>query len=224
LDEAESRHLRDVLRLRAGEKVLVFDGDGGEFLCAVETISKKETTLGIIERVRPAAPRSNLELVLAVALLKGEKFELVVQKAVELGVARLVPLMTKRCDVRIRDARDFAKRLERLERIALEACKQSGRADLMRVDELTDFEKFVAATEGDRLLFAEKSGAGFAEIKPGPKITALVGPEGGWEDVEIESAAARGFQIVTLGGRILRAETAAVAIAAILQHRFGDFS
>jgi 16S rRNA (uracil1498-N3)-methyltransferase len=215
----ETRHLRDVLRLRAGEKIQVFDGEGREFLCATEVISKSETVLEIIEETAPAAPESDLDLMLAVALLKGEKFDLVVQKAVELGVTRLVPLNTRRADVKLKDA---GKKLERWRKIALEACKQSGRARLMEIEMPADFEKFINRAEGAKILFAERGGEGFNSIKADKKITALVGSEGGWEHSEIESAAAHGFQIITLRGRILRAETAAIAVSAILQNNFGD--
>ena len=215
----ETRHLRDVLRLREGEKVQVFDGAGKEFLCAIETISKKETSLKIVEETAPSAPESNLDLTLAVALLKGEKFDLVIQKAVELGVSKLVPLNTKRADVRLKDA---DKKQERWQKIALEACKQSGRARLMQIELPVDSEKFITAAEGARILFAERSGAPFSAIKADKKITALVGSEGGWENAEIEFAASNGFQIITLAGRILRAETAAIAISAVLQNNFGD--
>jgi 16S rRNA (uracil1498-N3)-methyltransferase len=215
----ETRHLRDVLRLREGEKVKVFDGAGKEFLCAIETIAKKETSLKIIEETAPSAPESDLDLTLAVALLKGEKFDLVIQKAVELGVCKLVPLNTKRADVRLKDA---DKKQERWQKIALEACKQSGRARLMQIELPVDFEKFIKTAGGTKILFAERSGASFSEIKADKKITALVGSEGGWEDSEIEFAAANGFQIITLAGRILRAETAAIAISAVLQNNFGD--
>ena len=221
LNTEETRHLRDVLRLREGEKIQVFDGAGREFLCEIENISKRETSLSIIEEIAPAAPESDLDLTLAVALLKGEKFEIVVQKAVELGVARLVPLNTKRADVKLKDA---DKRLERWQKIALEASKQSGRAKLMTIETPVDFENFIKTkTDGAKILFAERGGESFSKIEADKKITALVGSEGGWEDAEIEFAAARGFQIVTLtAGRILRAETAAIAVAAILQNNFGD--
>lgn len=224
LNADETKHLRDVLRLRISEKVKVFDGEGNEFLCEIENISKKETILKIVEEISPFAPISNLNLTLAVALLKGEKFDLVVQKAVELGVKTFVPLMTKRCDVKLKNASDFHKKLERLNRIALEACKQSGRADLMEISELTDFQEFIKSADGTRIFFSERKGENFNKIKPGKKITAVIGSEGGWEDSEIESAIKNGFQIITIGGRILRAETAAISIAAILQHRFGDIN
>ncbi len=222
LSEEETRHLRDVLRLRENEQVKVFDGANREFICRIERIEKRQTVLKIVEEIAPFAPMSNLDLTLAVAILKGEKFDLVLQKAVELGVKTFVPLITKRCDVKIKDAE---KKSERWRKIALEACKQSGRADLMNIETVIEFEKFIENVTGAKILFAERGGAKFSdisEISEPEQITAVVGSEGGWEDSEIESAKANGFQIVTFGGRILRAETAAISFAAILQHRFGD--
>ena len=219
LSEEETRHLRDVLRLRENETVNVFDGENREVICEIEKIEKRQTVLKIIEEVSPTAPSSNLYLTLATAILKGEKFDLVIQKAVELGVKNFVPLVTKRCDVKIKDAE---KKLERWNKIALEACKQSGRAELMKIKMPFDFDEFIQIANGTKILFSERSGESFSNISETEKITAVIGSEGGWEDSEIDSAKANGFKIVTFGGRILRAETAAISIAAILQHRFGD--
>lgn len=217
----ETRHLRDVLRLKESEKIQVFDGAGREFLCEIQSIGKKETLLEIVEEIAPTAPESNLNLTLAVALLKGEKFDLVVQKAVELGVTKLVPLNTKRADVKIKDAE---KKTERWRKIALEACKQSGRAKLMRVENPVDFAKFIETANGTKILFAERGGDKFSAVEKSEAMTAIVGAEGGWEDSEIESARENGFQIITFSGRILRAETAAIVVAAILQNQFGDLN
>ncbi len=226
----ETRHLRDVLRLSENQQIQVFDGAGKEFLCRIISIEKRETHLEIIEETEPKSPESNLDLTLAVALLKGEKFDLVVQKACELGVSTIIPLITKRADVKIRDAKDGAKRLERWQRIALEAAKQSGRAKLMKIETAVNFADFIKISATLRLdgenfvLFAERSGESFGKIEAAEKLTAIIGAEGGWEDGEIEAARTNNFQIVTLKGRILRAETAAIAVAAVLQHRFGDFN
>lgn len=217
----ETRHLRDVLRLSEADKVRVFDGEGNEFSCEIEKIEKKSAGLKIIGKIAPTAPESDLDLTLAVALLKGEKFDWVVQKTVELGATRLVPLNTKRADVKLKDTE---KRTERWRKIALEAAKQSGRAKLMRIENPIDFGKFVAAAGEGGILFSERGGEPFSAVRQSSKITAVIGAEGGWEDAEIESARNGGFQIVTLRGRILRAETAAISIASILQHRFGDLS
>jgi 16S rRNA (uracil1498-N3)-methyltransferase len=226
----ETRHARDVLRLQRGDEVYVFDGAGREYRCAIAEIDRNSTRLNLVERAQPARPESPLKLTLAVALLKGERFDLVVQKATELGASGIVPLATARADARIRGAEDSARRVRRWRRIALEAAKQSGRACLIRIDDPNDFESFVGRTADKhelRLMFAERDGISFAELaaslasKPA-SITALVGSEGGWTDEEITLARGAGWDILTLGGRTLRAETAALAVTALLQHRFGD--
>ncbi|HWS53170.1 MAG TPA: 16S rRNA (uracil(1498)-N(3))-methyltransferase [Pyrinomonadaceae bacterium] len=235
LSAEESRHLRDVLRLRAGDEAFVFDGEGREFACVVAEAGGRrggEARLGVRAPVEPQRPESPLELTLAVGLLKGEKFDLVVQKATELGVSRVVPVVTKRADVRLRDERDAAARAERWRRLALEAAKQSGRARVPAVETPAGFDAFISTEPRPRelrLLFSERGGAGLAaaaEAIPSPPAgaRALVGPEGGWDEAELEAARARGWLLVTLGGRTLRAETAAVAVAALLQHRFGDLT
>ena len=216
----ETRHLRDVLRLRENAEIHIFNGGGREFLCAIEKISKRETELKIIKEVSPTAPESNLDLTLAVALLKGEKYDLVMQKAVELGVSRFVPLKTIRADVKIKDDE---KKMERRRKIIIDATKQCGRAALMEIALPVDFEKFIAVADGVKILFAEKGGTNFSDIENAKKITAVIGAEGGWEEAEIEAARENGFHIITFGGRILRAETAAISVAAVLQNRFGDF-
>ena len=124
----EARHLRDVLRLKSGDEVYVFDGAGREFRCTVANTRRDSAELRIESEVEPAKPESQLQLNLCVALLKGEKFDLVVQKATELGVTKIVPLITRYADIHLRDETDAAKRVARWQRIALEAAKQSGRA------------------------------------------------------------------------------------------------
>lgn len=222
LDADETRHLRDVLRLRLDDKVNVFNGAGREFSCRIAAISKKSVHLQIENEVRPTSSESDLELTLAAAMLKGEKFDLVIQKAVELGLSRLVPLRTARTEVR---SKDSAKRIQRWRKIVLEASKQSGRAFLMSVDEPVDYEVFLSITDPkETILFSERDGKNLPHTVTGKKITAIIGPEGGWDDVELASARSAGAEIVTLGGRVMRSETAAIAISAILQHRFGDLN
>lgn len=219
LSPEETRHLRDVLRLRAGEGVRVFDGEGREFEATIQMISKAAASLLLVNEVPPTAPESPIDLTLAATVLKGEKFDLVVQKAVELGVSRLTPLTTVRSDVRPRDG---VKKVERWRKIVLEATKQCGRAKLMLIDDLTDVRKFATKGSGHVFFFTEREGAGFPDLIGSKTITAFIGPEGGWDNSELEFAKSASFQLVTLGGRILRAETAALTVAAIIQHRFGD--
>lgn len=226
LDQAETRHLRDVLRLRAGDEVFVFDGLGHEFRCVVTDDPGKTGVLALAEPVEPKPGEAPLDLTLAVALLKGEKFDLVVQKTTELGVTRIVPVVTARADVRLANDAAGARRVERWNRLAMEAAKQSGRALVPKCDAPVEFAALVASENdgANRLVFTERGGGGFetAPTLDTAKLIALVGPEGGWADEELDQAEANGWTLVTLGGRILRAETAAITVTALLQHRFGD--
>lgn len=221
LDTEETRHLRDVLRLHIGDEVRVFDGEGKEFLCRIEKINKKESNLKVIQEISSLSPESKLNLTLAVALLKGEKFELVIQKAVELGITKLVPIITKRTDVRLKDS---DKKIERWRRIILESSKQCGRAKLLEISTAIEFTDFINDFDEGGVLFSERFGKGFSEIKSSKALSIIIGPEGGWDDSELELAKEKGIQIITLGGRILRAETAAIAIPALIQNHFGDLN
>ncbi|HKX84446.1 MAG TPA: 16S rRNA (uracil(1498)-N(3))-methyltransferase [Pyrinomonadaceae bacterium] len=217
LSHEETRHLRDVLRLSENDRVRVFDGEGREFEADIKNISKTSTSLDVREQVEPISPESPLHLTLASAMLKSDKFDLVVQKAVELGVAHLIPLETVRSELR---PRDTMKKADRWRKIALEATKQCGRAKIMSVSEPVQFKK--VSVVGNALFFTERAGFEFTSNTTPQKITAFVGPEGGWDESELDVARSNKYQLVTLGGRILRAETAAIVVTAILQHRFGD--
>ena len=230
LSAEETRHLHDVLRLKEGDEVYVFDGAGHEFRGEVQTMARDSTDVNVIEEVEPARPESLLDLKLAVGLLKGEKFDLVVQKAVEMGATSVFPVVTARADVRIRSEEDAPRKLIRWQRIVLEATKQCGRARLMKIEAPISFANLITQSANSselRLMFAERDGGSFGDplddltVKP-TKLIALIGSEGGFSDDEITQAREIGWEIVTLGGRVMRAETAAIAIAALLQHRFGD--
>lgn len=229
LQSDEARHLREVLRLRPGDRVHVFNGVGKEFDCSIEESRKDTARLKVLTEVAPARPESPLQMTLAVALLKSDKFDLVVQKATELGVVSIVPVATKLADVRLRDDSDANKRVTRWQRIALEASKQSGRALVPEVVQPISFTKLVQAADFSReqkLMFSEREGQSLemndtlnVEQR---QITALVGPEGGWTDEEISMARDSSWSVVTLGGRTLRAETAAITVVVLLQHLYGD--
>ncbi len=223
LDKEQSRHLRSVLRLDIGDEVHVFDGNGNEFLCVILEFESggKTGLLRILNEVSPTAPESSLEITLAIGILKGDKFDLVIQKAVELGVTQFIPIITKRCDVKLRNTE---RKLKRWEKIIVEASKQCGRAKLMRIVEPLEFKEFIDDSEGSKILFYERKAETLSKITLDKKLTAIIGPEGGWEDSEIEYAKVNEIQIVNLNGRILRAETAAISITAILQHRYGDLN
>lgn len=221
----EARHLREVLRLRAGDQVNVFDGTGREFRCSITNVKRDETSLENCVEIEPYKSESPLKLTIAVALLKGDKFDLVVQKATELGVNTIIPLMTKHSDIHLRDASDADKRTTRWRRIALEATKQCGRAAVMSVESPEMFDSVIDEASYDlRVMFSERAGNAFDKdvVETPRSACALVGSEGGWSDEELSLAGSSGWNIVTLGGRIMRAETAAISVAVLLQHQFGD--
>lgn len=216
----EARHLREVVRLKRGDEVSVFDGAGREFRAWVAQARREFAELELGGETEPARPESPLRITLAVALLKGEKFDLVVQKATELGVVKFVPLITRYADIKLRDEADATKRVARWQRIALEAAKQCGRVVVPEVSLPKPFASVLRPLH-PCLLFSEKAGHGLTQMET-DEVTAIIGSEGGWADEELEEARAASAQIVTLGGRILRAETAAITAAALLQYRFGD--
>ena len=214
----EARHLREVLRLKPGDEVSVFDGAGKEFHARVVQARRELAELELDEEIATARPESPLQINLAVALLKGEKFDLVVQKGTELGVNKFLPLITRYADIKLRDESDASKRVARWQRIALEAAKQCGRTVVPKIENPNPFESVL---KNPCVLFSEREGGQGLQRIENP-ITAIIGSEGGWSDEELDQARSAGAQVVTLGGRILRAETAAMTAAALLQHRFGD--
>lgn len=220
LTSDEARHLREVLRLKPGDEVQVFDGAGKEFRAVVSQARREFAELEIHDPIESSRPESPLRLTLAVALLKGEKFDLVVQKGTELGVNRFIPLTTRYADIKLRDESDAAKRVARWQRIALEAAKQCGRSIVPEVASPTTFELTIC--QNPCLMFSERDGQALNTDLKTESVTAIVGSEGGWSDEELAQAHAANVAIVTLGGRVLRAETAAITAAVLLQHLYGD--
>jgi 16S rRNA (uracil1498-N3)-methyltransferase len=223
LDSDEMRHLRDVLRLHEGDEIAVFDGAGNEFSARLRSISKIGAVANILEQLKPSAPESPILVTLASVAIPGDKYDLIIQKAVELGVSNFVPLSSIRSEVKIKD---LPKKLPRWRRIALDAAKQCGRATLMMINEPAAIIEFLKDDHAgsDLLFFSERDGLGLPGLQDPKRITVVIGPKGGWDDTEIEAATQNNFSVVTLGGRIMRAETAAIALTAILQHRYGDIN
>ena len=220
LDPEESHHLSRVLRLMSGAIVYSFDGQGTEYECVVKRASKERAELSIIARISNEV-ESPLQLTLGQALVKGDKFDWIVQKATELGVTCLVPLLTEHSEFKKAEGREA--RLQRWRRIALEATKQCGRRHLIEITEVQNLDQFCAVKADDlRLIFSERKGKRIAEMERASAVTIAIGPEGGWSDRELLQAEATGFIPVHLGNRILRTETAAISAVAIVQSLFGD--
>lgn len=215
----EARHyLRDVLRLAPGAVVEVFDGAGRAFDGRIED-GFLALALGTARSARPAGAA----LLLLVALAKGEKMDLVVQKATELGAARIAPFAAERSVVRLEPERG-EERARRWRRIAEEAARQCGRSDVPEVRAPATLEGALAALpEGARAVILEPGGAPLSSVPAGaPAYAAIVGPEGGLTPAEVERCRRAGAQPVSVGPRVLRAETAAIVAVAYLQLCFGD--
>lgn len=213
---AELRHLQ-TLRLAPGAEMVVLDDAGTEHRAVLEQVSAREAIARVVSSTRPER-ESPLDLVLAPALLKGGKMDLVVEKATELGVRRIVPVETRRIVGR-------GEHVERWRRIAVAAAKQSGRTRVPAVDPPQPLAAVLETSwPGLRVVPWEGEASRRLDALPAPAsaVVALTGPEGGLADDEVALATARGFVPITLGPRILRAETAAIAVAAHCQRRWGD--
>jgi 16S rRNA (uracil1498-N3)-methyltransferase len=213
-----------VLRLRPGSPVRVFDGCGGEWEASVEAITRKGVRLHLGGPAAPL-PEPALPIRLALSALKGDRMEWVIQKATELGATEIAPIITIRTDAAARPALR-GTRQERWEKVAAGAAEQCGRATVPRIAPTRRLEELLLTPfDGERLILREPPAAPplGSRPRPGPAgVWLLIGPEGGWEILELESALAAGFAPVSLGPRILRAETAAVAAVTAAGLLWGD--
>lgn len=217
------RHAIQVLRLNAGEALILFNGEGGEYLAQLENVSKRSATV-LLASHTPSAPESPLHLTLVQAIIKPDKMDFALQKAVELGVTSIQPLITQRSVVRIGKEQTDKKR-SHWQGIVQAACEQSGRTRLPEVAAPQILDDWLATPfSGSRLILAPGD---FPRIHALPTdlptpIAVLIGPEGGFSDEEVAQCLQAGVAAVSLGPRILRAETASTATLALLQQRYGD--
>jgi len=209
---SEGRHLAVVLRGSPGDRVTLFNGRGLQAEGTVRRVDAQGVLIEITAHL-PAVEPHRRQVTLATAVPKGDRFDWLVEKATELGVARLVPLVTARSVVEPRDTR-----LEKLRRVIVEASKQCGRADLLELAPLTPLSAFLMQPfpEGS-LWVAHPGGEAMHDLAPAwpGAVTFLIGPEGGWTDQEVAAATARGAGLLSLGANLLRIETAGLALAAI---------
>jgi len=224
LEPAASHHLLRVLRVQGGESVILFNGDGREYRAVVEPAEGKLARLTVI-RADQVECESPLRISLGQGVSRGERMDFVMQKAVELGVTTLTPLWTRRSQVRLSGQR-LDKRLRHWQGIVQAACEQSGRVvlpELQAASALNDWLK-VASADTVRLVLDPDADTTLQALQRPVQVRVLIGPEGGLEKQEVETAVAAGFQRVRLGTRILRTETAALATLAALQTLWGDFA
>jgi 16S rRNA (uracil1498-N3)-methyltransferase len=216
-------HLTRVLRLRAGAALTLFNGRGGEYPASIERVRRNEVTLAVGEH-QAIERESPVELTLAQGISRGERMDLVVQKATELGVSRLIPLVTERSVVRL-DEEQSDRKSSHWRAIAIAACEQCGRNRLPEVALPARLREFLRQAPGEnaRLLLSPAATRRIEDVpRPASGVTVLIGPEGGLSAEEQADAQAAGFTAVNLGPRVLRTETAAIAALTLLQRQFGD--
>ena len=217
-----ANHVSRVLRLREGDELTLFDGRGGEYAARIASFSKDAVQVEVQEH-RAVERESALDLTLVQGVSRGERMDIVMQKATELGVRRIVPVLTERTVVKL-DDRQSERKVQHWRAIVISACEQCGRNRVPDVASPLGFHETLRALDADatRVLLSPAGTLRARDLARPSKVTLLVGPEGGLSDNEQYAAVAAGFQQVQLGPRILRTETAALAALAALQHDFGD--
>ena len=219
---SDVNHISNVLRMKQGEELWISDGGKKEYRCTIEEFSPDEVLLHIIYAQQPDYELQS-RIYLFQGLPKADKMELIIQKAVELGAYEVIPVETKRCVVKL-DGKKAAKKVERWKQIAESAAKQSKRMLIPNVHEVLTFKEALKYAESmDVRLIPYELAKGMqetkeilADIQPGQSIGIFIGPEGGFEEKEVKTAISEGAKPITLGKRILRTETAGLAILSVL--------
>ena len=219
----DARHIAKTLRMGPGEGVTLCDGQGKDYACEIERITDNAVIL-CVQAVAQNTSEPSVHLTLYQALPKGDKMEMIIQKAVELGVSRVIPVLTSRCVSRP-DDKSAKKKIERWQKIATEAAKQCGRGKIPKIEPVMSFETALQqADQQARLLFYERGGQAVEQLlgRETTSVAIVVGAEGGFEQKEVELAGRYGFFPVGLGPRILRCETAPLTAASIVMYLTGN--
>ena len=224
IEGSDVNHIKNVLRMKIGEELEISDGNNKKYLCEIESMSSDEVC-AIIKEELDVDTELPSKIYLFQGLPKSDKMELIVQKAVELGVFEIIPVVTKRAVVKL-DDKKASKKIERWQAIAESGAKQSGRNVIPEVKKVMAFREAVQYAKSlDILLVPYELAEGMAEtktlisnIKPGQSVGFFIGPEGGFETSEVEYAIENGAKAITLGKRILRTETAGLTTLSILMY------
>ncbi len=222
----DSHHISRVLRLKEDDEVIVCDKNGIDYYCSVKSIEKDEVTVWILKK-EVSKTEPPIEITLYQGVPKGDKLETVIQKCVELGAVAIVPVAMKRSVAIIKDKE---KKQIRMQRIAMEAAKQCGRAKIPEVLQTMSFKEAIVHSNMCDLKILPYEAENELSLKTvlknnekAKKIAVFIGPEGGFDDEEVSIAKDNGFEIVTLGPRILRTETAPLACISAIMYEIGDW-
>jgi 16S rRNA (uracil1498-N3)-methyltransferase len=218
-----ANHISRVLRLRIGDELILFDGRGGEYEARIEEF-RKDAVLVTVNEHRAVERESPLAITLAQGVSRGERMDWVIQKATELGVRWITPILSERTVVRM-DAKQMSNKIRHWQAIAIAACEQCGRNRVPEVAAPVNFNTFLAqgTSAGIRLLLSPVGKLRVRDLRASDSgVTVLIGPEGGFSEGEQQAAIAAGFTALALGPRVLRTETAAIAALTAIQQQLGD--
>ena len=221
LPEAQAHYISRVLRMAEGDAVQLFDGSGQEFLGALLEVGKKRVSVRLDQSFAGQAD-STLRIHLGQGLSRGERMDWAIQKATELGVTEITPLISERCEVRLKDER-ADKRLQHWRQIAISACEQCGRSSVPVIHPPLLLSEWLSATEAALKLVLHPVAEPLTSHEAPGTLAFLIGPEGGLSDAEVQQAQSQGYHSARLGPRVLRTETAPVVALAVAQQLWGDF-
>ena len=221
LEPGPSQHLARALRMQVGSELILFDGRGGQYPAMITAVGKKQVTVET-RSLDEREVESPLNIHLGIAISRGERMDWIIQKATELGVDRVTPLLSERTEVKLKGER-AEKKIAHWQQIAISACEQCGRNRIPQIESLTSFARWTPTTEADlKLVLHHRADKLPAESSPPESIALLIGPEGGLSTSEIDTAESAGFLSLKLGPRILRTETAPLTAITALQLKWGD--
>ena len=222
LNETSAHYVRSVLRLSKGSKLVLFNGGGIDYSAVLSLVSRR-SVCAQIEDGQARNCESPLKISLGLGISRGERMDLAIQKSVELGVNRVIPLITERCVVKFSDKERSEQKRLHWQKIAQHACEQCGRSTLPSVAQPLSLSGWLSNATGFKFLLDPNAETSLKQLSPDdPEICILSGPEGGFSPAERETAARAGFATVRMGPRILRTETAALTAVAVAQALWGD--
>lgn len=223
LDEAAAKHLGQVLRMKVGYSLELFNGDGSFYPAEIIAVSKKQVSVQV-GTATPANSESPLHTHIGQVISRGDRMDYAVQKATEMGVNEITPLFSERCEVKLTDERQ-EKRQKHWQQVAISAAEQCGRACVPNIHPPQQLEDWLSNKDQDSLglVLHHRDTQNLARLETPERVTLLIGPEGGLSEDEIAQAQSQGFLACTLGPRVLRTETAPVTALSVLNWLWGDF-
>ena len=221
MPEAQSHYLGKVLRMQPGRELVLFNGEGGEYSATIEEVLKKSVLVSVGDFAADNR-QSPLDLELAIGVSRGERMDWVLQKATELGVTKITPLITERTEVKLGGER-ADKKWGHWQQILISACEQCQRNLIPQLSEPVAYKDWVGQCDAElKFVLHHRDSKGLPPDKSPQSLALLIGPEGGLDDSEISQALGHGFAPLTLGPRVLRTETAPVAAISLVQYLWGD--